>query len=57
MNVVIVAIDIITFPVNPVGSSLDIASVVASYTGGRDSAKISNILGWSALGWNVGQGV
>jgi len=45
------------FPVNPVGSTLEIASVIASYTGGADSKNVSRILGWSAQGWNVGQGV
>lgn len=56
-NAVRVVFDIMTFPVNPVGSTLDMASVIAGYTGGGDSRKISNILGWTAIGWNVGQGI
>jgi len=57
VNAVRVVFDVMTFPVNPIGSTLDIASVIAGYTGGGDSRKISKILGWASLAWNIGQGI
>lgn len=57
INAIRLTFAILTFPVNPVGSTLEIASVVAAYTGRGDSQKTSRILGWASLGWNVGQGV
>jgi len=56
VNAVKTVVAIATFSVDPVGSTMLLASVGTSY-GGRNTQKASRILGYTYLGWQVGRGI
>jgi RHS repeat-associated protein len=54
VNAIRVIIDIVKFPVDPIGSTLDLAAVATSYAKGETAQKASQILGWASAGWQIG---